>query len=85
MDWIQVFNTLGFPAGVLLVFATAIWKVLLWLAPRIDQLFQKHMNFVDGVSRRLDETGRLLREIHREIVNGRDADNDKNGHDTSKK
>ena len=42
----QIFSAVGFPVGLIAVVMVAFWRVLVWLAPRADAIFQAHISLV---------------------------------------
>ena len=45
-DWLQIFQTLGVPVGVMLMMAYGLKRVAEWLAPQFTELLKAHRDFL---------------------------------------
>lgn len=46
MDWLDWVSRVGIPAAAMGAMALAIWRVAVWVAPRIDGMIEAHRVFL---------------------------------------
>jgi hypothetical protein len=63
MDWITIFNTFGFPVGLLVVLGYAIWQMAHWMAPRLDKALSKHLDLMDKLEENAINGTDALRQL----------------------
>ena len=52
MDWLPLFERVGFPAGVLVALAVAVWRTSVFVAREVAlPLAQRHIVFLDNVEK----------------------------------
>lgn len=51
MDWLQVINAVGFPAAALIAVVYMLHRTAEWIAPRIDRIITKHVEFIEALER----------------------------------
>ena len=54
-EFAQLISTVGFPIALIIMIGIAIWRVLLWLAPKADAVFHAHITLVQRLEKSIDK------------------------------
>lgn len=55
-DFLSILDRFGVSVGVLIAVGVAIWRTMVFLAPRFSKLIDAHCAFVEGVSQTAEKT-----------------------------
>lgn len=58
--WIEL---LGTPFGIVGVMLLALWRVARWLRPKADELFRRHIAFVDAAQKCNEDNSACIKEV----------------------
>lgn len=70
-----LFQTYGFPGGLLLILATTGWRVGKWLAPRVERGIDAHLALIESLDETVDELHGLVPELIQETQKTRELIN----------
>lgn len=62
-DWVQVAQQLGIPFVVILAIGFGIWRVMVWVGPRLDKALNAHLELVDSTTKATQATTENVKEI----------------------
>lgn len=63
--WAELVNLFGVPLVLLGVLGVAIWRIARWFAPRVDDLFQRQVAFIENASGRLQDVSDAMKTCSR--------------------
>ena len=83
-EWLQVFQTLGIPVGVMLMMAYAMKRIAEWFAPQVVELLKAHREFLASMQQTQQKIGETienhdrtkmskLEEIHGDVRDTKDG------------
>ena len=59
---LQVAERLGVSVAVLAAMAFALWRTLIWFAPRADKMIDAHVGFVNGLGEQVERQTVLMEQ-----------------------
>ncbi len=54
-EFAQLISTVGFPIALILMIGAALWRMLVWSAPRVDAWINAHVSLVQRLERSIEK------------------------------
>jgi hypothetical protein len=68
MEFIDLVSKLGFPAAIVAVMGLSCWRIMVWLRPRVDQVIDAHLVFVNSINETMAKNTKALEQMAGSLV-----------------